>query len=1005
MHSQRVVIVTRTKNRPILLRRCIRSVLQQSYTDWLHVIVNDGGDPTSLHAIVSLFSEEYRGRLRLIHNPHSIGMQDASNIAIKATDSEFLVVHDDDDSWTATFLEVCMDHLDSLGPDAREQGIVCQTNRIMEEIDPLGTVIQLSRQDYQPFNVASLSLMARRNQFPPIAFFYRRSVHDKIGYFNQAFNELGDWDFNLRFLLHYDITVIPNRLANYHWRHQARGSGYGNTVTDAVESHHKMALRLRDYYLREDVLSGHRGLGFLLLAAGEIEDQRGAHYLQWHAAEHLKYLCESIAAKATHFELITADLTRLWRLKVILNVRGRAKRLRSLITPTRRPTRVRTLALGPTLALDHALQRASVVSLDVFDTVLHRLVRKPTDVFLFMEDDVRRLLSHPELRFPDVRISAEAVARGERRESGGGDETTLEEIYAVVARMAGCDKVTARQLLELELAAERTLCYANPDLLALIQEAARAGKKILFTSDMYLATDHVLSLLRQTGISGYDLHVSSAAGLTKHRGTLYDHVVRVARRPPGDILHIGDNPHSDYVQPRKRGIAAHNWVKTSRQIPLVDQLTSLSGAWDRDLASSVVVGLVRRRRLHKPLHSEGAALWEMIGYEVIGPLYLAYTSWVLERALAGHCRTVYFLSRDGFYPLRVFNMIRQRQGDSVHARYLLASRRLWNVADIAELDSDTMEFLITPNPAMRVRNFMERLGLDPERYQSESRRCGFDDIDLVVTTKDGEFLTPPHRAMLRDLMECLADPILEVATSERRVLLEYLRDQGLFDGDGAIVDLGWRGSSIRSLNSLLARASSGTRFKGLYFGTWKYAQASVDAGHDLESFYFDRGEPEFRASLIAESVELLESFFGAPCCTVVGLRKGPAGWEPVFGEAEVEPDFLPGLTLATDAALVFIEHYLEVVGRRKVAPPLAYLDAVVERLWRSPSKEEAELLGGVGLRNSFGGYGPIRYLAKIPPRRLGRRGQKGLQDAYDHSYWKKGFLAQLSAKDRRLLRV
>ena len=172
--------------------------------------------------------------------------------------------------------------------------------------------------------------MARRNQFAPIAFLYRRAVHDKIGYFNQSFNEIGDWDFNLRFLLHYDITVIPHKLANYHWRHQARGSSYGNTVTDALESHRRMTLRLRDHYLREDVLTGHRGLGFLLLAAGEIDDQKSAHYLHWHAGEQLKYLCESIAAKAEHFELITADLTRLWRLKLVLNLRGRAKHLRSL---------------------------------------------------------------------------------------------------------------------------------------------------------------------------------------------------------------------------------------------------------------------------------------------------------------------------------------------------------------------------------------------------------------------------------------------------------------------------------------------------------------------------------------------------------------------------------------------------------------------------------------------------------------------------------------------------
>ena len=42
----------------------------------------------------------------------------------------------------------------------------------------------------------------------------------------------------------------------------------------------------------------------------------------------------------------------------------------------------------------------------------------------------------------------------------------------------------------------------------------------------------------------------------------------------------------------------------------------------------------------------------------------------------------------------------------------------------------------------------------------------------------------------------LADPILEVAASERRVLLEYLVTKASSTGMRAIVDLGWRGSSI-----------------------------------------------------------------------------------------------------------------------------------------------------------------------------------------------------------------
>ena len=45
--SGRVAIITRTKDRPFLLPRAIDSVLKQTQGDWIHVIVNDGGDASS----------------------------------------------------------------------------------------------------------------------------------------------------------------------------------------------------------------------------------------------------------------------------------------------------------------------------------------------------------------------------------------------------------------------------------------------------------------------------------------------------------------------------------------------------------------------------------------------------------------------------------------------------------------------------------------------------------------------------------------------------------------------------------------------------------------------------------------------------------------------------------------------------------------------------------------------------------------------------------------------
>lgn len=230
----------------------------------MHIIVNDGGNAAALDSVVSPCLSRYRGRLRIIDNEVSSGMQNASNCAIRQTDSEYIAIHDDDDSWAETFLSQCCRYLDSTGPAGIIQGVVTQSVWVFEQIDKHGNIVELRREDYFPFKNVNLFELAGRNIFPPIAFVYRRRVHDHIGLFDQQFNYLGDWDFNIRFASKFDIGVIDRPLAFYHWRHGVSGSGYGNTVTDEVEEHRKLANMLRNHYLRLDLERGGVGLGFLI---------------------------------------------------------------------------------------------------------------------------------------------------------------------------------------------------------------------------------------------------------------------------------------------------------------------------------------------------------------------------------------------------------------------------------------------------------------------------------------------------------------------------------------------------------------------------------------------------------------------------------------------------------------------------------------------------------------------------------------------------------------------
>ena len=53
----KVAVITRTKNRNILLPRAINSVLSQTSPEWVHVIINDGGDTEELESTILPFRE------------------------------------------------------------------------------------------------------------------------------------------------------------------------------------------------------------------------------------------------------------------------------------------------------------------------------------------------------------------------------------------------------------------------------------------------------------------------------------------------------------------------------------------------------------------------------------------------------------------------------------------------------------------------------------------------------------------------------------------------------------------------------------------------------------------------------------------------------------------------------------------------------------------------------------------------------------------------------------
>jgi glycosyltransferase involved in cell wall biosynthesis len=279
--TPKVAVVTRTRNRPALIGRAMDSVLGQTFSDWIHVIVNDGGDEAPVRQALEARSKRYAGRAELLTTDGLHGMEAASNAGLAASASTYVTIHDDDDSWETAFLERTIALLEHRGSSSRTQGVITRANRIDESIEN-GVVRRLGRSDYD-FNdtLVSFFRMAANNTFAPIQFLYRRSVLESLCGYREDLPPLADWEFNLRFLKSYDIEVISERLANYHFRPRDLASAYSNTVVGGIDIHRSRNLSLRNEWLRNDLAQGTLGLGLLSafsLALSGLEERTGPAY-------------------------------------------------------------------------------------------------------------------------------------------------------------------------------------------------------------------------------------------------------------------------------------------------------------------------------------------------------------------------------------------------------------------------------------------------------------------------------------------------------------------------------------------------------------------------------------------------------------------------------------------------------------------------------------------------------------------------------------------------------
>lgn len=452
--------------------------------------------------------------------------------------------------------------------------------------------------------------------------------------------------------------------------------------------------------------------------------------------------------------------------------------------------------------------KKTLYSFDVFDTLIQRKCLSPVGVFAY----VKQKMCESNRDFPEYLVdnyrsvrrwceeNVRDYYRKTRELSGSFDlEICFDEIFDRMAEVYKLDVKQISLLKEWELEGEYVNCIPCEEMIEKLKALLKNNETVVLISDMYLPSSFVKKLLKKADpiLEEIPLFLSSSYKVQKSTKRLYLEVFKSFETYDfTEWVHFGDNPKADGLMPKQLGIKTVNHDAPAWE-PYEQKYLQANGTFDAYRCAALM------RRFKETVvgmqMTEEEKERTIFAYCYVSTWLVPYVAWSINDAIKNNIKCLYFISRDGYLLKKIADEIIKVKGIKIKTKYIYGSRKAWRIPSFVDKVDD--EFFSPYGNIAGVKNF--KTLLSSMHISEEAFDRMFSDLAYV---KDAKNITDQQLEHIRNTAlksEEYKEYLLKCAKEERKIVVDYLRQEIDFSEKFAFVEYWGRGYTQECLGRLL----------------------------------------------------------------------------------------------------------------------------------------------------------------------------------------------------------